>query len=135
MQTKLLLLLTVILLQLLILFGLWLHSRHINRLVADGKPTVPSQNFWLYKGKTTEVQKPSLAEQLQNFWLYNGKIREAQKAPSSCPETSPHLVGPLHVEFNYSRTMEDVRTNLSSTLLEGGRYKPPDCISHQRVSN
>ena len=96
----------IILFELIILFGFWMYSRQIYQ-------TYQAQHVWHYEGKTT---------------------REVQKNLSSCPATSPHLVGPLHVEFNYSRTMEDVRTNLSSTLLEGGRYKPPDCISHHRVS-
>ena len=112
MQRKLELII-ILLFQLLILFGLWLHSSshnsHINQTVAEDRLTEPTQTP---KGKTTEVLT---------------KL-------SSCPETSPHLVGPLYVEFNWDRTMEAVRTVLGSTLLEGGRYKPPDCISHHKVS-
>ncbi|XP_054893200.1 beta-1,4-galactosyltransferase 1-like [Poeciliopsis prolifica] len=52
-----------------------------------------------------------------------------------CPETSPKLVGPLKVEFNTRRTLENVKAESSSSELQmGGRYKPPDCISRQKVA-
>lgn len=51
-----------------------------------------------------------------------------------CPDTSPILVGPLHVEFNYKRTMDEVRKLVSDLVQDGGRYKPPDCISKHKVA-
>ncbi|MEQ2284898.1 hypothetical protein AMECASPLE_026309, partial [Ameca splendens] len=49
-----------------------------------------------------------------------------------CPETPPELLGPLHVEFNSKRTLEEVKEQVGSSLQAGGRYKPPDCISQQK---
>ncbi|XP_068565588.1 beta-1,4-galactosyltransferase 1-like [Cebidichthys violaceus] len=51
-----------------------------------------------------------------------------------CPDTSPKLVGPLHVEFDSKRTLDEVRGLIGPGLREGGRYKPPDCIAQQKVA-
>uniref|UniRef100_A0A3Q2NVG6 Beta-1,4-galactosyltransferase n=1 Tax=Fundulus heteroclitus TaxID=8078 RepID=A0A3Q2NVG6_FUNHE len=51
-----------------------------------------------------------------------------------CPETPPNLVGPLHVEFNSQRLLEEVKEQVGSPLLVGGRYKPHDCISQHKVA-
>lgn len=50
-----------------------------------------------------------------------------------CPETPPKLEGPLYVEFNSKRTLEEMKKEVGSSLQVGGRYKPPDCISRQKV--
>lgn len=50
-----------------------------------------------------------------------------------CPDSPPELVGPLRVEFDYKRTWDEVRAVASPALQEGGRYKPPDCISQHKV--
>lgn len=50
-----------------------------------------------------------------------------------CPDTPPKLVGPLRVEFDNKRTWDQVRAEASPALQEGGRYKPPDCISKHKV--
>lgn len=50
-----------------------------------------------------------------------------------CPDTPPKLVGPLRVEFDYKRTWDDVRAEANPALREGGRYKPPNCISQHKV--
>ncbi|XP_015830586.3 beta-1,4-galactosyltransferase 2 [Nothobranchius furzeri] len=51
-----------------------------------------------------------------------------------CPETPPNLLGPIQVEFETNRFMDDVRKKVGSFLQMGGRYKPPDCISKQKVA-
>ncbi|TNN84635.1 Beta-1,4-galactosyltransferase 1 [Liparis tanakae] len=51
-----------------------------------------------------------------------------------CPDNPPTLVGPLHVEFESKRTLDQVREIISPRLQEGGRYKPPDCVSQQKVA-
>ncbi|XP_044032635.1 beta-1,4-galactosyltransferase 1-like [Siniperca chuatsi] len=56
------------------------------------------------------------------------------KTLGPCPETPPNLLGPLHVEFNNKQTLDEVRKKVSAPLQEGGRYKPPDCISKQKVA-
>ncbi|XP_029955863.1 beta-1,4-galactosyltransferase 1-like [Salarias fasciatus] len=50
-----------------------------------------------------------------------------------CPADPPALVGPLRVEFNVKRTLEDV-WNAVRPLDIGGRYRPPDCISSHKVA-
>lgn len=50
-----------------------------------------------------------------------------------CPNEPPGLVGPLLVEFNYQRTMEEVKKELAPQLQLGGRFKPPDCITPHKV--
>lgn len=50
-----------------------------------------------------------------------------------CPDTPPNLVGPLIVEFTAKRTWAEVRKEVGSPLQEGGRYKPPDCLSKHKV--
>ncbi|XP_070784294.1 beta-1,4-galactosyltransferase 2-like [Enoplosus armatus] len=56
------------------------------------------------------------------------------KTLGPCPDTPPRLVGPLRVEFNSKRTLDEVRKEISSPLQQGGRYRPPDCISKQKVA-
>ncbi|CAL8311670.1 unnamed protein product [Merluccius merluccius] len=51
-----------------------------------------------------------------------------------CPADPPGLVGPMRVEFDWRRTMEDVRRGSSAGLRDGGRYSPPDCVSRHKVA-
>ncbi|KAM7390634.1 hypothetical protein PAMA_008698 [Pampus argenteus] len=51
-----------------------------------------------------------------------------------CPENPPDLVGPLKVEFNFKRTMDEVKQEIGARLQDGGRYTPPDCISRHKVA-
>ncbi|KAM9337557.1 beta-1,4-galactosyltransferase 2-like [Symphorus nematophorus] len=84
-------------------------------------------------------------EHVQDLWeMTTGDPKASQEAtqmpaPTNktlgpCPETPPKLVGPLHVDFNYNRILDKVRKEIGSPLQEGGRYKPPDCISRQKVA-
>ncbi|XP_033988403.1 beta-1,4-galactosyltransferase 1-like [Trematomus bernacchii] len=57
-----------------------------------------------------------------------------RKPLEPCPNTPPHLVGPLVVEFNSKRSLDDMKKEMGPTLKEGGRYKPPDCIALQKVA-
>lgn len=50
-----------------------------------------------------------------------------------CPNDSPHLTGPFTVEFSHTRTWNEVRTKISAPLQDGGRYKPSNCVSKQKV--
>ncbi|XP_049421279.1 beta-1,4-galactosyltransferase 2-like [Epinephelus fuscoguttatus] len=69
----------------------------------------------------------------------NAGQEETQMPPTTnktlgpCPDTPPNLVGVIHVEFNFARTFDEVRKEVTS-LQEGGRYKPPDCIAQQKVA-
>ncbi|KAL7373993.1 hypothetical protein ABVT39_019177 [Epinephelus coioides] len=51
-----------------------------------------------------------------------------------CPDTPPNLVGPIHVEFNSSQTLDEVRKEVGSPLQLGGQHKPTDCIAQQKVA-
>ncbi|KAM9713160.1 beta-1,4-galactosyltransferase 1-like [Menidia menidia] len=51
-----------------------------------------------------------------------------------CPETPPNLVGPLHVDFDSERSLDQIRKEVGHFLQEGGRYKPQECISKQKVA-
>uniref|UniRef100_UPI0037E7FA74 beta-1,4-galactosyltransferase 2-like n=1 Tax=Semicossyphus pulcher TaxID=241346 RepID=UPI0037E7FA74 len=56
------------------------------------------------------------------------------KTIGPCPDFPPNLVGALRVEFDFTRTMEEVRQEISPALQEGGRYKPPECVAQQKVA-
>uniref|UniRef100_UPI00398E38BD beta-1,4-galactosyltransferase 1-like n=1 Tax=Pristiophorus japonicus TaxID=55135 RepID=UPI00398E38BD len=50
-----------------------------------------------------------------------------------CPETSPHLVGPLRIEFSQSINLEEVKKN-NSLVREGGHFTPVECTALQKVA-
>ncbi|XP_060696402.1 beta-1,4-galactosyltransferase 1-like [Hemiscyllium ocellatum] len=50
-----------------------------------------------------------------------------------CPDTPPHLVGPLSIEFSQTVDLEDVK-NTNSLLREGGRFTPVECTALQKVA-
>ncbi|XP_052320629.1 beta-1,4-galactosyltransferase 1-like isoform X1 [Oncorhynchus keta] len=55
------------------------------------------------------------------------------KKLEKCPDPSPHLVGPLRVEFSTPVSLDTVRKE-NPGLQEGGRYKPHDCVALQKVA-
>ncbi|XP_013883007.1 beta-1,4-galactosyltransferase 2 isoform X2 [Austrofundulus limnaeus] len=68
--------------------------------------------------------------------LQNPGTSEVNQTSASgpCPNTPPDLLGPLHVEFETNRTLDEVREQVGSALQLGGRYKPPNCVSKQKVA-
>lgn len=81
----------------------------------------------------------TLKEDVKEVTEMKTEAPKAPKAPTNktlgpCPDTSPHLVGPLRVEFNFKRTLDEVRKGVSDLVQDGGRYKPPDCISRHKVA-
>ncbi|XP_026148171.1 beta-1,4-galactosyltransferase 2-like [Mastacembelus armatus] len=62
------------------------------------------------------------------------KPAPAERILEPCPDTPPNLVGPLRVEFNNGLSLDQVRKENSNFLQKGGRYKPPDCKSQQKVA-
>ncbi|XP_042366822.1 beta-1,4-galactosyltransferase 1-like [Plectropomus leopardus] len=70
----------------------------------------------------------------------NGSQEEKQMSPTThkplgpCPDIPPNLVGPIHVEFKSSRTLDEVKKEVGSPLQEGGWFKPPHCIAEQKVA-
>lgn len=100
-------------------------------------------SYLSYKGKDallniaqnrTDQLWKELAEALKGVeettWT-TAAVRTTTLGP--CPDTPPKLVGPLRVEFDKKRTWDEVRAETSPGLREGGRYKPPDCISNHKV--
>lgn len=96
--------------------------------VANGKDTLSRitkqrvDHFW-----EVETEAPKASEEKI------GTPAPANKTLGPCPDTPPNLFGPLRVEFDYKRTWDEVRMEVSSPLREGGRYTPPDCISKHKV--
>uniref|UniRef100_UPI003AABFD1A beta-1,4-galactosyltransferase 1-like n=1 Tax=Centroberyx gerrardi TaxID=166262 RepID=UPI003AABFD1A len=108
---------------------------------------------WLYSGKATVlmafydsngyIQKPSeferiIKQRVQELLNNNTTEKKAISGDGSslgpCPDTPLGLVGPVRVEFDWKQTMDKVRKEATSSLQEGGHYKPPDCIALQRVA-
>lgn len=50
-----------------------------------------------------------------------------------CPAISPYLKGPIHVQLPKSHRLEDVIQE-NPNVTQGGRYKPPDCISKKKTA-
>lgn len=85
--------------------------------------------------KTTSNPRPSKVP--ENFWKLHAQEARLKKAEGMepCPDTPPDLVGPLHVEFETNRTLDGVTQMYGSFLQLGGRYKPPNCVSRQKVGH
>uniref|UniRef100_A0A3Q4AP37 Galactosyltransferase N-terminal domain-containing protein n=1 Tax=Mola mola TaxID=94237 RepID=A0A3Q4AP37_MOLML len=76
--------------------------------------------FWRLQSKHTKANEE--------------KNEEPAKTLGPCPDTPPNLFGSLHVEFDYKRSWDEVRKEVSPLLQEGGRYKPLDCFSKHKVA-
>lgn len=85
-----------------------------------------------------------IKERVHQLWVLDTDAPEAgqmklQTPPATnqtlehCPDTPPDLLGPLHVDFNFKLTLDEVRQEFKSSLQKGGRYKAPDCISQHKV--
>ncbi|XP_061777970.1 beta-1,4-galactosyltransferase 1-like [Nerophis ophidion] len=62
-------------------------------------------------------------------------LSAGNKTLRTCPDTPPNLVGPLYVAFNSRLVLEEVWRVVGSPALHiGGRYKPLDCTSQQKVA-
>ncbi|XP_026568521.1 beta-1,4-galactosyltransferase 1 [Pseudonaja textilis] len=55
------------------------------------------------------------------------------KPVADCPDPSPLLLGPLHVEFSQIVNLKNVEKE-NPELREGGRYTPKDCKALQKVA-
>lgn len=51
-----------------------------------------------------------------------------------CPDDPPDLIGPFSVDFGHTRTWNEVRRKISAPLQDGGRHKPTNCVSKQKVT-
>ncbi|XP_065098098.1 beta-1,4-galactosyltransferase 1 [Paramisgurnus dabryanus] len=63
----------------------------------------------------------------------NAPSNVTEKKLETCPDNPPRLVGPLRVEFSDPVTLELVKSQ-NPELQLGGRFKPKDCIAHQKVA-
>ncbi|XP_076869640.1 beta-1,4-galactosyltransferase 1-like isoform X2 [Brachyhypopomus gauderio] len=57
---------------------------------------------------------------------------EASPTLEKCLDTSPRLVGPLRVEFSDPVDLDLIRQE--PLLMDGGHYKPSECLSVQKVA-
>ncbi|XP_063341112.1 beta-1,4-galactosyltransferase 1-like [Pelmatolapia mariae] len=64
---------------------------------------------------------------------YGKVLEQPVKKLEKCPETSPLLVGPLKVEFNFTVDLELVKKE-NPNVQPGGRFKPKDCEALQKVA-
>ncbi|XP_037829031.1 beta-1,4-galactosyltransferase 1-like isoform X2 [Kryptolebias marmoratus] len=146
MMKILLTLLTLFVFLSLIVFSLFLYEKNgflkYSRSVKNANKT----SFWNDKNNVAEIKENQRTTSGNFSWKLGGTFQKAkmtekknltspgsEKTLESCPETPPTLVGPLAVEFK-KQTLEEVREKVGSPLQEGGRYKPPGCISRQKVA-
>uniref|UniRef100_A0AAR2K6J0 Beta-1,4-galactosyltransferase n=1 Tax=Pygocentrus nattereri TaxID=42514 RepID=A0AAR2K6J0_PYGNA len=54
------------------------------------------------------------------------------QALEKCPDTSPLLVGPINVDFSQTINLNEKRQDPKVSV--GGRYKPRECVSLQKVA-
>lgn len=67
------------------------------------------------------------------FEAKTAKPVERSTTLGRCPDSPSSLVGPLKVDFNLSRTWNDIRKEVGAPLQDGGRYMPRDCFSQHKV--
>ncbi|XP_013931643.1 PREDICTED: beta-1,4-galactosyltransferase 1 [Thamnophis sirtalis] len=93
--------------------------------------------FYYLRGNTLGYQRtPEPPPRSQTF---GRRVTEAllsanvSKPAVDCPDPSPLLFGPLHVEFSEVVNLKDVE-KANPELREGGRYTPKDCKALQKVA-
>lgn len=102
---------------------------------------VPETDIFTLGNKTfSGIVKERVAKLLAKRIAASNKSSEMALTPSAvnltlgpCPDNPPDLVGPLLIEFDFRRTWEYVRKEVSPSLQKGGRFKPKDCIAKQKV--
>ncbi|XP_078070295.1 beta-1,4-galactosyltransferase 1 [Mustelus asterias] len=62
-----------------------------------------------------------------------GRSRSPPLRLQPCPETSPHLVGPLKIEFSQLVSLEGAK-KINPLVREGGRFTPVECTALQKVA-
>lgn len=87
----------------------------------------PMKGFWKNLNETADNSTAFSATTAST------SMTQLQVLPA-CPEKPPDLVGPLRIEFNFKVNLDELRRKFSGTLHEGGRYKPHNCISKQKVA-
>ncbi|KAM4606160.1 beta-1,4-galactosyltransferase 1-like [Polymixia lowei] len=105
---------------------LWLHSKDT--------ATISTTNKYVHVAEVNKL----IAQQERDLLNIKPKVKKVAPNVSRplepCPGSPPGLVGPLHVEFDWHRTMDNVRSECSTDLQDGGRYEPPDCIALHKVA-
>lgn len=102
---------------------------------------VPGTHILTLGNKTfSGIVKEQVAKLLAKKIEASNKSSEMAPTPSDvsltlgpCPDNPPDLIGPLLVEFDFGRTWEHVRKEVSPFLQKGGRFKPQDCVAKQKV--
>lgn len=97
---------------------------------------------YLLENGSSSISK-SLLENLD--WLFDRHSRDfmagnevgegaANTTLEPCPDESPDLIGPFSVEFDHTRTWNEVRRKISAPLRDGGRHNPTSCVSKHKVA-
>ncbi|XP_042372121.1 beta-1,4-galactosyltransferase 2-like, partial [Plectropomus leopardus] len=112
-------------------FVLLVYSKDNTLFIFTKPQRMANGNNILYRWINELVQLESKAS--------NASQEETQMSPTNvtlgpCPDTPPNLLGPIHVEFNSTLTLDEVRKEVGFPLQEGGRYKPPNCTAKQKVA-
>ncbi|XP_047205438.1 beta-1,4-galactosyltransferase 1-like [Girardinichthys multiradiatus] len=122
-------LLLLVLLSILFYGGVLYHSKKVYPNVVAVPHGVVNENKKEFSWKFVDTLQVTELSHESNVIPDNSNV-----PLELCPETPPELVGTLHVEFNSKRSLEEVKEQVGSSLQAGGRYKPPDCISQQKVA-
>lgn len=116
-------------------------------LAVSGLISMAVYVLMLYGRDTNILIKPShiIIAPVNFFWKnYSANLNETTEKSKvtttklpvlpACPETPPDLKGPLRIEFNFKVNLDDMKKQYNGTLREGGRFKPPDCVSKHKVA-
>ncbi|XP_033841734.1 beta-1,4-galactosyltransferase 1-like [Periophthalmus magnuspinnatus] len=88
----------------------------------------------LYSRDTNITPLQVITSSKFNLWKnHTSKSNETEADLPDCPETPPALVGPLRVEFYFTVKLDALRQQYQG-ILQGGKYKPPNCKSKQKVA-
>ncbi|XP_058021674.1 uncharacterized protein LOC131189543 [Ahaetulla prasina] len=93
--------------------------------------------FYYLRGNALSQQRsPEPPPRSQTFGRRESEAllpANVSKPAADCPDPSPLLFGPLHVEFSQVVNLKNVEKE-NPELREGGRYTPKDCKALQKVA-
>ncbi|KAM5194038.1 beta-1,4-galactosyltransferase 1 isoform 2-T2 [Mantella aurantiaca] len=105
-------------------------TEHQQRQDSHRNLTTGGTNLSTEEGRTTAGWGKTM---IRGRPLISIPSREPTTVLPGCPEQSPLLVGPLRIEFSISVSLDEV-SKTNPNVQEGGRYKPKDCKSLQKVA-
>ncbi|KAJ3611712.1 hypothetical protein NHX12_021726 [Muraenolepis orangiensis] len=114
----------------------WMHDDHTDdddTTTGFGSPPPPTPNRVAVDPSVEEDPGLGFSDEINHLGLPRGSSPPLPHLPL-CPSFPPKLEGPLRIEFDWTRTMDDVHKESGPGLQEGGRFQPPDCISQHKVA-